>query len=106
MLRVKVHTWIGYTRMSVADYQISDHARFEMARRGISEKVLQTMLAKPEQVIETPSGRKVLQGRIQFPGVAGGKLCLVRVVVDPTKEPPLVITVYRTSKLQKYWRAE
>lgn len=92
--------------MSFANCQISDHARLEMARRGISEEVLQTVLTRPEQVIETSSGRRVLQGRIKFPGVAGGKLYLVRAVVEPTKEPPLVITVYRTSKLQKYWRPE
>jgi hypothetical protein len=92
--------------MSFADYRISDHARLEMGRRGIPEEVLQTVLTKPEQVIETSSGRRVLQGRIQSPDVAGAKLYLVRAVVDPAEEPPLVITVYRTSKLQKYWRAE
>jgi hypothetical protein len=31
---------------------------------------------------------------------------LVRVVVDVDREPPRVVTVYRTTKLEKYWRNE
>jgi len=91
--------------MGVARYRISDHARMEMNRRGIAQEVVETLLAKPEQVIETPSGRKILQGRIRFPAAPTGRLYLVRVVVDPAEEPPLVITVYRTSKVEKYWRS-
>jgi hypothetical protein len=29
----------------------------------------------------------------------------VRVVVDEDDEPPAVVTVYRTSKIEKYWSA-
>jgi hypothetical protein len=29
---------------------------------------------------------------------------LVRAIIATDKEPPVVITVYRTSKVQKYWR--
>ena len=35
-----------------------------------------------------------------------GKLYLLRVVVAGDEEPPLVITAYRTSKIEKYWRRE
>ena len=31
---------------------------------------------------------------------------LLRTVVAMEKEPPVVVTVYRTSKIEKYWRAE
>jgi len=31
---------------------------------------------------------------------------LVRVVVDVDRRPPEVVTVYRTTKLRKYWRSE
>ncbi|MBA3493262.1 MAG: hypothetical protein H0T87_03840, partial [Gammaproteobacteria bacterium] len=30
---------------------------------------------------------------------------LVRVMVNETAYPPTVVTVYRTSKIEKYWRA-
>jgi len=31
---------------------------------------------------------------------------LVRVVVAMGKDPPVVVTVYRTSKVEKYWRSQ
>ena len=31
---------------------------------------------------------------------------LLRVFVDTDREPPEVVTVYRTSKITKYWRAD
>jgi hypothetical protein len=34
------------------------------------------------------------------------RVYLVRVFVDVDREPPEVVTAYRTSKLAKYWRAE
>ncbi len=33
-----------------------------------------------------------------------GKSYLVRVIVNNTIEPAVVVTVYRTSKINKYWR--
>ena len=33
-----------------------------------------------------------------------GKLYLLRVVVAGDEEPPLVITAYRTSKIEEYWK--
>ena len=46
---------------------------------------------------------KAYQSRIEF---GEGKVYLVRAIVDDTVDPPMVITVYRTSKIGKYWRKE
>jgi len=35
-----------------------------------------------------------------------GKMYLLRVVVDEDEQPPVIITAYRTSKIEKYWSAE
>ena len=35
-----------------------------------------------------------------------GKMYLLRAVVATDKNPPVVVTVYRTSKVEKYWRPE
>src|SRR5207244_3976186 len=37
---------------------------------------------------------------------ANGRMYLLRVVVAVDKEPPVIVTVYRTSKIEKYWRPE
>jgi hypothetical protein len=38
--------------------------------------------------------------------VTSGKLQLIRVVVDQGRDGDTVVTVYRTSKVRKYWRDE
>lgn len=35
-----------------------------------------------------------------------GKTYLLRVMVNATREPPVVVTVYRTSKIARYWREQ
>jgi hypothetical protein len=35
-----------------------------------------------------------------------GKVYLVRVIVDVDRQPAEVVTVYRTSRIAKYWRAD
>ena len=32
-----------------------------------------------------------------------GKMYLLRVVVDEDEHPPVIVTAYRTSKIEKYW---
>jgi hypothetical protein len=36
----------------------------------------------------------------------GGKTYLLRVMVNETVDPAVVVTAYRTSKIKKYWRTE
>jgi hypothetical protein len=31
---------------------------------------------------------------------------LLRIVVDEDEQPPVIVTAYRTSKIEKYWSAE
>lgn len=49
-------------------------------------------------------GRAVYQSRFQIGDPP--KTYLVRVFVDVDVIPPVVVTVYRTSKVAKYWRTE
>ncbi|MFZ0311418.1 MAG: DUF4258 domain-containing protein [Candidatus Korobacteraceae bacterium] len=85
-------------------YVISDHARFEMKRRAIGEDIVQSILRSPEQRIDVRPGRIVLQSRV----VVGTdeREYLVRVFVDIDRAPAEVVTVHRTSKIDKYWRLQ
>lgn len=31
---------------------------------------------------------------------------MLRIVVDEDEQPPVIVTAYRTSKIDKYWSAE
>jgi hypothetical protein len=85
---------------SVPEYSISPHAAIEMERRGIDEAIVRRILAAPEQREAVRPGRDVLQSRIEVDGTT----YLVRVVVDIDRQPAEVVTAYRTSKIDKYWR--
>jgi hypothetical protein len=84
------------------DYVIGPHAAFEMARRGLDAEIVRKVLADPEQEVEVREGRVIFQSRVGL-----GKpvqTYLVRVVVDVDRWPAEVVTVYRTTKISKYWR--
>jgi hypothetical protein len=83
------------------NYRISRHAREEMKRRGIPLEILESVLEKPQQVVDDPTGNRVYQSKLDF---KEGKRYLVRVVTAEEAGIPVVVTVYRTSKLDKYWR--
>ncbi len=70
----------------------------------MSEEAIRAVLARPEQRESVRPGREVLQSRVSMGSPA--RVYLVRVFVDVDREPPEVVTAYRTSKLAKYWRAE
>ena len=78
---------------------LSAHASAEMARRGIDEDMVNGVLSGPEQRIAVRPGRDVLQSRV----LVEGKVYVVRVFVDIDRDPPEVVTAYRSSKIEKYW---
>jgi hypothetical protein len=88
----------------ITKYILTAHAKEEMARRQISEDDVVEIMAAPEQVEAVRQGRNVYQSRIE-----AGKLTkkyLLRVFVDIDRQPAEVVTVYRTSKITKYWRTD
>jgi Domain of unknown function (DUF4258) len=88
-------------RKANLNFRLSKHAEQELKRRNIPPTVLDEVLQRPEQVVVQPGSEKVYQSLIDF---GAGKIYLVRVIVDDTVSPASVVTVYRTSKIEKYWR--
>ncbi|CAN5653555.1 DUF4258 domain-containing protein [soil metagenome] len=83
---------------------LSDHARTEAARRGIDEAIVRAVAEVPEQVLPVRAGREVRQSRVPFP--PGGRVYPVRIFVDVDSGSETAVTVYRTSRINKYWRTE
>lgn len=86
----------------LADYVVSSHAAAEAARRGLSEDILRSVLAEPEQRLQVRPGRVVFQSRVRMD--PAGREYLLRVFVDVDRSPAEVVTAYRTSKIDKYWK--
>jgi hypothetical protein len=80
--------------------RLSSHAEREMKRRAIPLSMVQQILDSPEQTLQSASGGQIYQSRVEMEG----KPYVVRVIVSESKEPPVVVTVYRSSKVAKYWR--
>ena len=80
---------------------LSKHAREQAARRGLSEEIVLAVARSPDQRLAVRPGRELRQSRVAMP--AGGISYLVRVIVDLGPSDETVVTVYRTSKIEKYW---
>ena len=81
------------------DYRLTEHAELEMQRRQVSSEWVESIMRAPEQIVVGFGGRKVYQGRVS----AGGKTYLLRLIVEDWHTPPVIVTMYRTSKIEKYW---
>lgn len=86
----------------IYDFVFTDHALAEMTRRDISKEDVKKILAMPEQMEMVRDGRAVYQAKLEIG--ESFKTFILRVFVDIDRTPPYVVTVYRTSKIQKYWR--
>lgn len=79
---------------------LSDHARQQIDERELTEDVVIAIVENPEQVVA--SGQRRIA---QTPVPVGEDIYLLRVVYEET-DTITVVTVYRTSKIAKYWRTE
>jgi hypothetical protein len=80
---------------------LSAHAQTELLRREIPFSLLEQAMNQPEQIVPELRGLVAYQSRLVFPD---GGVYLLRAIVAE-REPLTVVTVYRTSRIEKYWRA-
>jgi hypothetical protein len=83
--------------------RLSRHAAVEAGRRQIPLSLLESVLDAPEQVIVLSATLAVYQSRTTD---GAGRGCLIRAIISTEMTPGVVVTVYRTSKIQKYWRPQ
>jgi hypothetical protein len=63
---------------------------------GLTVEEVEAVLAAPEQRVAGHSGRMVLQSKV-------GRF-LIRVIIEQDRDPPEVVTAYRTRHVQKSWQ--
>ena len=81
-------------------YILTKHAQEEMAIRGIPESILDVVMQTPGEVVPEKEELVAYQSVISFPE---GPM-LLRAIVADQDQPMRIITVYRTSKIEKCWR--
>lgn len=81
-------------------FQYSKHVLEEMKARAIPVSAVQEVLDNPEQKVPEIGDVVCYQSKVRI----NDKHYLVRVMVNEGLTPPKVVTVYRTSKIRKYWK--
>lgn len=81
-------------------YRLTTHARDQMIERGVSASELDAVVQSPEQIVPGKRGKNIYQSRIR-----GGYL-LLRLVMSDNSDPGVIITIYLTSQVSRYWREE
>jgi len=82
-------------------FHISKHASEQMIARGIDENTVWDILNHPQQIIQL-TDKQIYQSVIN----ENDKKYLIRIFVNNLKDPNLVITVYKTSKVEKYYESD
>jgi hypothetical protein len=78
------------------DYTFTPHALEQMQERNIPLQTVLTVLNEPEQIVPAKNDRSACQSKVTM---SDGEY-LLRLIVDADG---MVVTIYLTSKIEKYW---
>ena len=81
-------------------YRLPSHAQEEVGRRQIPLALVESVLEEPDQVVAERGAVKAYQSKRDI----GGKMFFVRVMVDDSLDPAVVVTAYRTTRIDRYWK--
>jgi len=78
----------------------TQHALQNLADREIDHAVADAVLARAEFEIPDPPGRRILMGR--YDDLTLRQEMLLRIIVEDAADEMVVVTVYKTSQVQRY----
>ena len=79
-------------------FRYSLHSIEQIKIRGLSIALIEEILNTPDNVINNSKGVDVYQKLV----IENNISYLYRVFVNTIKQPPMIITAYKTSKVNKY----
>lgn len=86
-------------------FEFSEHAKEQIKFRDIDESLVIQVLNFPQQIYKDESGKEKLVYQSIFEKQSTEPY-LIRVFINSEINPKRVITVYKTSKIKKYWNYE
>ncbi len=84
------------------EYVLSPHAQDQIKKRKLSESLVQQVLLNPQQIIPAKRGRMAYQSII----TRGNKQFVLRVFVIELTRPAIVVSVYYSDRVGRYWQEE
>ncbi|MBZ0289603.1 MAG: DUF4258 domain-containing protein [Anaerolineae bacterium] len=82
------------------EVRLTGHAEMQIKYRELDRQLILQIALNPEQIIEEPDVPPIAQSRV----TEDDKMYLIRIAFRDEGDIRLVITVYKTSKVSKYWR--
>jgi hypothetical protein len=82
----------------------SKHAEEQMLRRNITRETVMFVISHPEEILADAEDTtvKIFQSLIKD----GNQCFLLRVFINKDKIPQEIITLYKTSKIKKYYEGK
>lgn len=80
--------------------EFTKYAELQIQERKITHKEVLETIKLSEQTLHSKKGRKIAQKKLKRSGNEG----LLRVIFEEKNNVKTVVTVYWTSKIEKYWR--
>ena len=80
--------------------QFTEYAKLQMREREIEYRDVLETVRSPGQILSGKKRRKTAQKRLERNRQKG----LLRVILKEKAKVKIIITVYWTSKIEKYWR--
>ena len=81
----------------------SKHALERIKIREIPINLAEKVLKEPQQIIDKGLHKKIYQSIFEF---ENKKSYLLRLFIIIDEEPNMVTTIYKTSKISKYWKQQ
>jgi Domain of unknown function (DUF4258) len=82
-------------------FHLTNHVLQKLEQRKIPIQYLETLLKNPQQILPDKNDRKIFQSQFLF---ENGKTYLLRAIVTDSTKPAIVLTVYKTNQIKRYWR--
>jgi hypothetical protein len=85
------------------DFVFSRHAEEQLIRRSLDRDVVISIVSDPAQMLadENSAGITIFQSIVE----EDDKLFLYRVFVNTQSSPNVIVTLYRTTKIEKYYES-
>jgi hypothetical protein len=85
------------------DFVFSKHAEEQLIRRSLDRNIVESVVFNPEQMLEDENNADItiFQSNVK----EDGKLFLYRVFVNTKLLPNVIVTLYRTTKIEKYYES-
>jgi len=85
------------------NFMFSKHASEQLIRRSLNRNIVEAVVLNPQQILEDENDTDITiyQSIIK----EEGKLFLYRVFVNTQLLPNVIVTLYRTTKIEKYYES-